>query len=61
MQVRKEMNKILGKELVGYVDKLRQTIEVSSPPQSDSIAASGDSCELLESVQPDRWECFSVI
>ena len=48
IEVRKEMNKILGKELVGYVDKLRQTIEVSSPPQSDSIAASGDSCELLE-------------
>ena len=37
-----EMNRILGKELVGYVDDLRKAMQVPSS------ATSGDSCELVE-------------
>ena len=48
IQVREEMNKILGNELLAYVGELRQAIEVSTPSPSDSTSASGDSPELVD-------------
>ena len=46
IEARQQMNKILGEELVTYVGELRQAIEASTLPQSDSTAASGDSREV---------------
>ena len=36
IQVREEMNKVLGDELAAYVGELRKVIEASTPPHSDS-------------------------
>ena len=42
-QVKQAMIKILGDELAAYIGELRDATEWSTPPQSDSTAASGDS------------------
>jgi len=71
IQARDEMNKILGKELVVYVGELRQAIEASTPPQSDSTAASGDSRGSQEADDQEHMRrlgmcelkliCFSIL
>ena len=48
IEVREEMEKILDKELVRYVDELLQGL------QSDSVAASGDSRDLLEAADDEE-------
>jgi hypothetical protein len=45
IQVREEMNKVFGDELVAYVGELRKVVEASTPPHSDGISASGESRE----------------